>query len=940
MRAPNLSARLLLVASAALIPLAVVCGLALDGLLRTQREQIQTTTLGVARALATAVDGELRLTVAALEALALTEPLGASEQTGLVDAMLLAKALRNSHADWRGVLLLGPDGKVLFSTEGNVNGPASEAVEPESLAAVVRTRKPAVGLMAKGPNGNQAFPVRVPVIRDDAVRYVLTAVVRPEAIGEVLARQSIPEGWTVSIFDAGNSRVARSREDERFRGMPPTESLLQMLRLMEARSEYVGVSRNVDGILMQTAVAKLEFAPWTAVLGAPQAVADDALWRTVNVYGFGLFVSLLVGGLASWWMSRSITRPIARLQQSADALGLGKPVTAHASGITEVDAVATALVSSAEHRAQHELERETLLAAERKALTTAQAAQERLERLAGASAVLSRSLEEASTLEAIAAIVVPAVGDLCRIDLLNENGVLERKLTHHLDPARSAQIAGMVSTRTASPDAQGSFPWAIATGQTFLRNLDDPNALQDLDPQLREFVQALGITAGCVVPLVARGRTIGAMAVLQDTSKRRFSPSDGALIGELAQRAALALDNVRLLAQARSAQNRAEVASRAKDEFLAMLGHELRNPLAPISLALSLIERKDDKAFPRERQIIERQVRHLSRLVDDLLDISRIVSGKIVLRPEPLDLRDIVAKAIELTLPALQMKAQMPSISLPAEPVPVTGDPLRLAQIVCNLLNNAAKFTSPTQRISLTLRATAGEAELAVADEGVGIAPELLPHVFERFVQAEQQLQRAAGGLGLGLAIARSLTELHGGTIEASSAGLERGSTFTVRLPLAAGSTRVDADAPSCEPFTRSLRLLLVDDNADALESLAEWFVLEGHQVLTAGSAEDALALLKTESVDGGIFDLGLPGMSGYELARLIRADDRVGRIALLALSGYGQQSDRNKALESGFDGHFSKPAHLSTLLTTLQRLIGPAPVDPTTDPRTSRNVV
>jgi signal transduction histidine kinase/ActR/RegA family two-component response regulator len=929
MRAPNLSARLLLVASAALLPLAVVCGFALEGLLKAQRDQIQTTTLGVARALATAVDGELRLTVSALSALALTEPLGASEEAGLVDAILLAKALRASHAEWRGVLLLAPDGKVLFSTEGNVTGSGAQAMEPVSLAAAVQTQMPVVGSMVKGPNGNLAFPVRVPVLRDGAVRYVLTAVVRPEAIGDVLARQSIPEGWTVSIFDAANSRVARSREDARFRGVPPSESLLQMLHLMQDRREYVGDSRNVDGIWMQTAVAKLEFSSWTAVLGAPRAVADDALQRTVIVYGLGLLVSLLVGGLGSWWMSRSITRPIARLRQSADALGLGQAVTAQASGIAEVDAVATALVSAAEHRAQHELEREALLAAEREALTTAQAAQERLERLSSASAALSRSLEEDSTLEAIADIIVPGVGDLCRIDLLDDEGVLVRKLTHHSDPARGAQIASLVSSRTASPESQSSFPWAIATGRTYVRNFDEPNAMEDLDPPFREFAKAFGITAACVVPLVARGRTIGAMAVLQDSSGRRLTLEDGALIGELAQRAALALDNVRLLADARSAQNRAEVASRTKDEFLAMLGHELRNPLAPISLALTLIKRKDDQAFPRERQIIERQVTHLSRLVDDLLDISRIVSGKIVLRPEPLDMRDIVTKAIELTLPALQTKAEMPSISLPAEPVPVAGDPLRLAQIVGNLLNNAAKFTTAAQRIALTLRTRGNEAELVVSDEGVGIAPELLPHIFERFVQAEQQLQRAGGGLGLGLAIARSLTELHGGSIEAGSQGTGRGSTFTVRLPLSTASARPDVSVRDQEPFARTLRLLLVDDNSDALGVLAEWFLLEGHQVLTAGNAEDALELLKRESVDGGIFDLGLPGMSGYELARRVRADDRLQKIALLALSGYGQQADRTRALEAGFDAHFSKPADLSQLLATLQRLLEPNPGRP-----------
>jgi signal transduction histidine kinase len=284
--------------------------------------------------------------------------------------------------------------------------------------------------------------------------------------------------------------------------------------------------------------------------------------------------------------------------------------------------------------------------AERDARTAAQGAQLRLERLVSASAALSGSLEEESTLHAIAEVIVPEVADLCRIDLLDANDVLQRKLTHHADPARSAEIARMVSTRSAPSDAPGSFPWAMATGRTFLAQPGRARpASRRLDPQLREFVQALGITAGCVVPLVARGRTIGAMAILQDRSKRRFRPEDGALIGELAQRAALALDNVRLLAQARSAQAQAEVASKAKDEFLAMLGHELRNPLAPISLALTLIERRDPRAFPRERQIIERQVKHLSRLVDDLLDISRVVSGKIVLRPERVDLRDTVAKA-------------------------------------------------------------------------------------------------------------------------------------------------------------------------------------------------------------------------------------------------------------------------------------------------------
>ncbi|MFM9924416.1 ATP-binding protein [Variovorax sp. H27-G14] len=920
MRTPTLSARLLLVASAALLPLAVVCGFALHGLLKGQREQTQASTLGVARALATAVDSELRLTTAALQALALTEPLGAAESSGLVDALLLAKALRASHPEWRGVLLVAPNGKVVFSTEGAVNGGAG-VVESESLAQVVRTGQPAVGPLTPGPRGNLAFAVRVPVVRDDAVRYVLTAVVRPEAIHAVLTRQRVPEGWAVSIFDSNDLRVARSREDERFRGQAPSDTLKELLGARRDLSEFVGTTRNVDGTHVQTAVSRLDFAPWTVALGAPTAVAEDDMRRTLIAYGSGLLVSLLVGGLAAWWMSRAITRPMARLRQSADALGLGQPLTNVRSGIAEVDAVGKALASAAAQRLQHEVERERLLGAERDARTAAQAAQLRLERLVSASAALSRSLEEDSTLQAIAEVIVPDVADLCRIDLLDAHGVLQRKLTHHADPARGAQIAAMVGARQAPADVPGFFPWAIATGQTYLHNLDEPGLLDAAHPQLREFMQGLEITAACVVPLVARGRTIGAMAILQDRSKRRFGPEDGALIGELAQRAALALDNVRLLTRAREAQAQAEVASKAKDEFLAMLGHELRNPLAPISLALTLIERRDHTAFPRERQIIERQVKHLSRLVDDLLDISRIVSGKIVLRPERIDLRDTVAKALELTLPALQARTHMPHVSLPAAPVAVQGDPLRLAQIVGNLLNNAAKFTRPDERIDITLRTHEGHAELTVADAGIGIAPALLAQVFERFVQGEQQLQRAAGGLGLGLAIARSLVRLHGGTIAAHSEGPGQGSRFTVRLPLARDEAPAALSPVAAPADARArLRLLLVDDNRDALVVLADWFTLEGHEVRTAESAERALELLQAESFDAGIFDVGLPAMSGHDLARRVRADARSRGMVLLALTGYGQESDRGKALDAGFDAHFAKPPDLARIQDALYR--------------------
>jgi signal transduction histidine kinase len=326
---------------------------------------------------------------------------------------------------------------------------------------------------------------------------------------------------------------------------------------------------------------------------------------------------------------------------------------------------------------------------------------------------------------------------------------LHPKLTHHVDPAREAALREFVRGHVALP-TPGSFAWAVATGKTFRVNFE-PSQLDSYAAQdLREFARDFNVRAVCVVPLVARGRTIGAMCALQAESGRRFSEADGALIVELAQRAALALDNVRLFGESREALREAEFANRAKDEFVAMVGHELRNPLAPIVTSLEVMARREGPANARERGIIERQVVHLSRMVDDLLDVSRVASGKIVLRRERVDLREVITRALELTEPVLRGRRRPPEVNGTDTPVWVDGDAVRLTQVLCNLITNAVKFSRGEQRIAIELGRDGDSAVLRVDDEGVGITPELAPHIFERFVQGEQALQRASGGLGLG----------------------------------------------------------------------------------------------------------------------------------------------------------------------------------------------
>jgi signal transduction histidine kinase len=551
-------------------------------------------------------------------------------------------------------------------------------------------------------------------------------------------------------------------------------------------------------------------------------------------------------------------------------------------------------------------------------------ASDRLELLAAAGAMFARSLEPKATLEAIATVLVPRVCDWCRVDLVDADGVLQRALTYHSDPGKARYGTELAARLRAAPGAVGSMGWVAQTGKTHLAHFDPPLAFDRLrDKDLLSFAEAIGMRAYFVVPLIARGRTLGALAALQAESGREITPEDCALISELSQRAALAIDNARLYAETQAAREQAETANRAKDEFLAMLGHELRNPLAPIVSALHLMERRSGGAESAERRIIERQVAHLSRLVDDLLDVSRITKGKIQLERKRLDLRGVVARALEITQPAMERRPEPVQLDLPAGPVHVLGDAVRLAQVVSNLLTNAAKFTRPEGRIDIRLRCAGGAAELAVRDHGAGISAALLPHVFDLFLQGEQALDRGAGGLGLGLAIVKTLVQMHGGSVSAASDGPGRGSTFTVRLPLH-DSAGVEETAPrrAAAPASGSGRVLVVDDNADAAESLAMLLDDVGYEVRSAEDGDAALATLDGFAPDLAILDIGLPGMDGYELARRLKADPRVPGLRLVALTGYGREPDRARALASEFDEHLVKPVEAERLVGVIERLM------------------
>jgi PAS domain S-box-containing protein len=566
-------------------------------------------------------------------------------------------------------------------------------------------------------------------------------------------------------------------------------------------------------------------------------------------------------------------------------------------------------------------ERMELLAAERRARSEAEAARRRMELLAAAGEQLAGSLDPQETLLAVARTLVPTIADWCRIDLLDDGGQPRREIAFHVDAQRAAQALEVARALEARPDTTGSMSWVMRTGRPV--HGDFGVVREDTDPAIHAYTSMFGMREHFIIPLVARGRTVGGMAVVQAESGRTLGEEDRALILELGRRAALALDNSRLFAQAEAARAHAERANRAKDEFLAMLGHELRNPLAPIATALEVMQRRWPDTAAVQRQVIRRQVNHLSRLIDDLLDISRITSGKIELRSEPVDLQAVVANAIELTRPLFDRHAEPVAVDVTPEPLLVQGDFVRLSQVLANLLVNAAKFTPPDGRVRVRLQREGSCARLDVEDSGCGIAPDLLPRVFDLFVQGGQPIDRSHGGLGLGLAIVRSLVGLHGGSVDAHSGGEGRGARFTVRLPLdeATGSAPMPLEQEPA-PASGSGRILVVDDNADAALTLADLLEVLGYEVRTAGDAESALAVLDGFRPHLGLLDIGLPRVDGYELARMIRSRPDGAGLKLVALTGYGQESDRQRAREAGFDEHLVKPVDIDRLTEIIQSLL------------------
>jgi signal transduction histidine kinase/CheY-like chemotaxis protein len=580
------------------------------------------------------------------------------------------------------------------------------------------------------------------------------------------------------------------------------------------------------------------------------------------------------------------------------------------------------------HRMNRQLQ---LQAVEREALarsevarTAAEDATRRAAYLSEASQRLSMSLNIDATAYALADIAVPGLGDMAAVALLDSHGELHCRCLKISGSADSSVGPVVLEChRELSPPMAAIVRSAmLGRNMKFLPAMDlcaapaataaltaPPSSWPELPADHEEMA---------VCPLFAGDQMLGALILFGKSGG--FAQADAALLSEVVGRASIAMENARLYTLVQEADRR-------KNEFLAMLAHELRNPLAPIRNAVHIINgtKVTDPTVVWARDVIARQVDHMSRMVDDLLDVSRIVRGKVAVHMEPLLLSTLCERAVEASGPLLAARQQELTVDIPADPVVLRGDLVRLSQVLSNLLNNASKFTDAQGKISLRASLQGEGVSIVVSDSGQGIEAEFLPHIFDLFAQGDQALDRAQGGLGIGLTLVKHLVELHKGKVEAFSAGRGKGSQISVYFPADLSDTGMALPAADTPKAARpvqaaSRKVLVVDDlqaSADTLKVLLE---LEGFVVRVANDGATALTVAQEFEPDVLILDIGLPGMDGFEVARQLRSRPESKNAVLIALTGYGEAESRLRSQQAGFDHHVVKPADIDFLLSIVSQ--------------------
>jgi signal transduction histidine kinase/ActR/RegA family two-component response regulator len=880
----RLRSHLIALVLAALVPVLGFTALVMRENARLQLAATERGMRDTASAVARTVDKELETAITALEALAQSEHL---DTGSLAPFYGLCERVTRTQG-WVNILLFEADGRTLMQTSVPLGSPRPPTRRPDTLAEARDKRGPAVSNLFDGSVTRNVVAVYVPVVRNNVVRYVLAVGLRAGTFGELLRSQTFAPDTIAVLQDREATIIARTQGE--------AEAVGRRVQNPTPGREGWLKSRVIEGTEVYVAFATAPLSGWRVILTAPTATVEAPLRRGAWQLLAGAAVASALAAALAFLFGRRIEGAVGGLVRIAHAVERGDRAEPLQSGVTEVNQVAEQLSTAAELARAREQE---------SALR---------ERQARAIADVAHALAASPDLDTVLRTAVDAVrglvrADSARIALVDEAG---RLVVRYSTILSSLMLPGF---EIAKGQGAGGLAWS--TGRP-VRTDDFRNDPRFRDSAYVPIAQGDNIVSCMTVPIVSSGAVVGVIYA-NNFTRRPFTDEEEAALVTLADHAAVAVEKARILAREHAARAEAEAASRGKDELLAMLGHELRNPLSAIANAVHVLEAGDSPAevTRRAREIITRQNAHLAHLVDDLLDVARVTSGKIALVRRPLELSQAVRHALA-TL-AAGGRTERHRVTVELEPVWADVDETRFEQIVNNLIGNALRFTPAAGTIAVTLRGEGGEAVLRVRDTGVGIAPEMLPRVFDLFAQGERGPDRGAGGLGLGLTLVRRITELHGGSVEAASPGAGHGSTFTVRLPaLAAPAAPAPRSGAATPSDGKSRRILVVEDNTDAREMLRHLLNLAGHEVHEAPDAPAGLEAALRLRPDIALVDVGLPGFDGYQLARRVRGSAGPS-IYLVALTGYGQPDDRRQAHQAGFDAHLVKPVNPEALLAVIQ---------------------
>ena len=766
-----------------------------------------------------------------------------------------AADVRGALGLWDNLMLLSPSAEHLLNLMRPYGTGLPPVPQPQGTLQAVRTKQPYVSDVLQGRvETHWLMYIAYPVIFDGEVKYTIGATMDSRYWSNWLKARTSAER-KAAIIDRSYAILARSEDAEKLAGQPVQPWYRDLLAASAA-----GVARG-EGLLDSDVVVafhRSELSGWRVnVLTSGSALAAPML-RTAAFVSLAVLLALAIAVGLSLARVRVLTGGIRALQDALESLKSARRIPALRSSVREIQAAMAATQATAD-----------VLATRAERLSIDIAARKEAE------AALRQSEEKFRTISHAAPAIVWVTDDE-GIVFINE---------------RWTQYTGQ--------------PLEQALGQGWSAAVHPED-----NERLRPYRERCRRTGEPYEGEIRYRRKDGEYR----WHAFRALPSRGAG-GAIEQWFGVSVD----VHDARQAQEALQEADRRKDEFLATLAHELRNPLAPIRNALQLLQRLriEDPTARVAQDIMDRQVRHMVRLIDDLLDVSRITRGRLELRRQPVELAQVIEQALETSRPHL---SQQLTISLPSEPIHLDADPVRLSQVLSNLLNNAAKFTPKSGRIGVSASLEGGTAVIRVRDTGVGIAPEQLARIFQIFSQAGSALDRSTGGLGIGLSLARSLVELHGGTIEARSEGRDKGAEFVVRLPVLALPDPAELpERPAPASYGGAVRrVLVVDDVRDSVDSLAALLRMDGNVVETAADGLEAVRKAEAFKPDLILLDLGLPHLNGFEACELIRRQPWGRGIVIVALTGWGQDEDRRRTLDAGFDAHLVKPVHADALRALL----------------------